>query len=361
MEEVRLLVTGATAPGFVSIVNALRQSNRYIFHIIGTDYRLEMSSSHFADEVYQLPDNFSPEFPDALLKLCKEKEVQVVLPIRTDDQLPICHNLEKFRQSGVEPAIVVTNPEILDVMLNKRSLLEYCRDVIQMETPAFKPARSALELRGAVSDLGYPDSPVAIKPSYSKGSRGFRILTEKRDWRKAFFEEKPAGIYSTVDRVIEEIGNEFPELIAMEYLPGKEYTLDVLCRKGVTFSVLPRLRTGMAGGITTKGVLTKDENYESLSSIASMIVEGFGASYNLGLQLKEDKDGIPRILEINPRLQGTTIISVVGGVNIPELMVQMALRDFDYDTSFEVRWGLQMQRVWLELFGYEEEIWTRRE
>lgn len=360
MKEVRVLVTGAVAPGFVSIVSALRRSRHYNFHVIGADYKLEMSSSYFADEAYQLPDNFSPEYPESLLKLCEEKKIEVVLPIRTDDQLPICNHLEKFRKSGVEPAIVVTNPEILDIMVNKRRLLEYCREILRMDIPDFKAVANASDLKSAATDLGYPDSPIAIKPSYSKGSRGFRILNEQRNLRDAFFEEKPTGTYTTLDRVIDDIGNDFPELLVMEYFPGKEYTVDVLCRKGITFLVLPRLRTGMTGGITTKGTLIKDENYDHLFTCASKIVEGFGTSYNLGLQFREDKKGTPRILEINPRLQGTTIISVVGGVNIPELMVQMALREFDYNQTFEIKWGLQMQRVWLELFNYGDDIWTIR-
>ncbi|MHA1863240.1 MAG: ATP-grasp domain-containing protein [Candidatus Thorarchaeota archaeon] len=87
------------------------------------------------------------------------------------------------------------------------------------------------------------------------------------------------------------------------------------------------------------------------------LVDGFGLSYNVGIQVKENKEGVPLLLEINPRLQGTTVISVAGGVNIPEMMVMMALEEFDYDFKTVVKWGLQMQRVWLELFHYDGRTW----
>ena len=101
-----------------------------------------------------------------------------------------------------------------------------------------------------------------------------------------FFDEKPTGIYSRLEDVLDVIGNNFPELVAMEYLPGKEYTVDVLCRKGRTFAIIPRERLAMTGGITTKGVLSKDSNYESIKEQSTRIVEGFGLSYNVGIQVK---------------------------------------------------------------------------
>ncbi len=304
-----------------------------------------------------LPDNRSPDFPQALLDLCEGLGVEVVLPIRTDDQMPICSQLEAFRDAGVEPALIVTDPELMDMLLNKRRLMEYCRDVIGTDVPRFDYATNADALTEAVMGLGYPDVPVVIKPSYSNGSRGFRVLDENIDRKHLFFNEKPTGIYSTLDDVLRDIGDEFPEMVAMEYLPGREYTVDVLCRKGKTFAVVPRLRLRMTGGITTQGVLAKDENYGVISRTVESIVEGFGLSYNVGIQLKESTSSVPLLLEVNPRLQGTTTITVAGGVNVPELMVQMALREFDYDFRPEVRWGLKMQRVWLELFEYEGRVW----
>jgi carbamoyl-phosphate synthase large subunit len=361
LKNITVLVTGSTAPGYVSIARALRLSKSYKIRIIATDFRENISSRFFSDKSYVLTHNYHPEFPQALLEICEKENVDVVLPIRTDDQLPICNNLEAFRNSGVEPALVVTDSELLDTILNKRRLMEYCQNVIGIRTSTFSYASDSESLTRIVESFGYPEAPVVIKPSYSKGSRGFRILNEQVDRHKLFFEEKPYGVYSTLNRVLEEIGNEFPELIVMEYLPGTEYTIDVLCRKGRTFAILPRQRSGMTKGITTSGVLIEDTNKASIRDYSKRIVEGFGLSYNAGLQMKENIEGIPLLLEINPRLQGTTIMSVQGGVNIPEMMVQMALREFDYEYEPEIKWGLKMERVWLELFEHEERCWSIEE
>lgn len=357
MKKCTVLVTGSAAPGFVSIVKALRANTTYELNIIGSDYIETLGSKVFVNNHFVLPDNRSPEYADSLLEVCMQEHVDVVFPIRTDDQLPICKKFGDFRDAGIEPAIVTTNPDLLDTLLNKRKLLEYCQKVIQIDTPNFHSTETADGLRDAVMKLGYPDIPVTIKPCYSNGSRGFRILDEHRDKRKQFFEEKPTGIYTTLDDVLNVIGDTFPEMLVMEYLPGNEYTVDVLCRKGITFATIPRLRTKMTGGITTKGIIVNDENFERISDSCNSIVEGFGLSYNVGLQFKVSQKNIPLLLESNPRLQGTTTMSVAAGVNIPEIIIQMALQEFDYEYVPSIKWGLEMHRIWQELFSDGKQIW----
>ncbi len=352
------MVTGSTAPGFVSIVKALRSSEKYDFEIVGSDYREGLGSRYFVKDHYILPDNRSDAFPTALLELCERESVEVILPIRTDDQMPICEHFGEFRDKGIEPALIVSDPKLMDMLLNKRKLLEYCEKIIRIEVPQYGFSTHSEDLESEIKRLGYPERPVVIKPSYSNGSRGFRILDASKDKKRMFFEEKPTGIFSTLDEVLAILGDEFQEMIAMEYLPGREYTLDTLCRRGKTFAVVPRFRSRMTGGITTSGVVSKDSNYNTIKETAEKIVEGFGLSYNAGIQVKESKDGIPLLLEVNPRLQGTTTMSVTAGVNIPELMVMMALEEFDYDFSPNVKWGLEMERIWLELFSYDGKVWT---
>ena len=357
LKKCKVLVTGSAAPGFVSIIKALKTSSTYKLDIIGTDYIETLSSKTFVKKHYVLADNRSPKFVDSLLDVCKRENVDVILPIRTDDQLPICKRFGEFRDAGIEPAIVTTNPELLDTLLNKKKLLEYCQNVIHLRTPDYHATDNADEFRDAASKLGYPDFPIAVKPCYSNGSRGFRILDQKIDKRKQFFEEKPTGIYSSLDELLSIIGDTFPEMLLMEYLPGNEYTVDVLCRKGITFAAVPRLRTKMTGGITTGGVVANDDNYPIILESCKSVIEGFGLSYNVGLQFKVSRDGVPLLLEVNPRLQGTTTMSVAAGVNIPELMIKMALEEFDYKYTPSIKWGLEMHRIWQELFNDGKRIW----
>lgn len=115
----------------------------------------------------------------------------------------------------------------------------------------------------------------------------------------------------------------------------------------------------MKGGITTEGVLQRDENYEDLVDFSKELINGFGFSYNIGIQMKEDNNGCVKLLEVNPRLQGTTVLSVAGGVNIPEKMVEIALNIFDYNYEPEIKWNTELERVYFDLFCYEEKVWNQ--
>ncbi|NHJ47083.1 MAG: hypothetical protein FK733_04775 [Asgard group archaeon] len=360
-KKLTVLITGSDAPGFSSIVRSLLLSKKYNFRLVATDWKQNLKGKFFADKSYLLPDNQSPEFFNELFNVCKKEKVDVILPIRTDDQLPICKNLEELESIGTIPAIATPNPKIMKIANDKLKMLDYLKEVANLQTMKYKVAESKDQFENGVSELGYPKIPVAIKPCKASGSRGFRILNSKIDRRKIFFEEKPTSVYSTKDEILSILGETFPPMLLMEYLIEPEYTIDVLCYKGKTFAICPRRRTKMTGGITTAGLIEKlpDETNKYIEKL----IEAFGFSYTIGLQIRksQDKKDLYHILEINPRLQGTTVISVAAGVNVPELVIDMALREFDFNFKPKIKYGLKMERTHQEFFEYQNKIFQLKD
>lgn len=359
-KKLTVLVTGSDAPGFSSIVRSLMAS-KYSLRLIATDWKDNLIGRYFAEKTYVLPDNKSESFTSELLEVCLKEEVDIILPIRTDDQISLAQNLKQFEDNNIIPTIITPNPKLMDIVVNKRKLLEYLKKVTKISVMDYYVANKWSELEKALELLGYPDKPVAIKPSHATGSRGFRILDKSRDKRKIFFEEKPSSIFVTPDDLYDILGESFPEMLVMEYLEEPEYTVDILCYKGKTSAIIPRRRLQMLGGITSKGIIEKMP--KTVSSEIKKIVESFGFSYNVGMQYRRKKDEkeIFRLLEINPRLQGTTIFSVAAGINIPELMIDMALKKFDFNLKLDIDYGLVMERTYFELFQKNDEIFPLEE
>ncbi len=71
----------------------------------------------------------------------------------------------------------------------------------------------------------------------------------------------------------------------------------------------------------------------------------------VGFQFKKNEQGIPCIIESNPRLQGTVILSVAAGANLPCLAVKMALGQ--QIERPKVKWGVKMIRYWDEVICAE--------
>ena len=58
-----------------------------------------------------------------------------------------------------------------------------------------------------------------------------------------------------------------------------------------------------------------------LQGIATALVEHLGLSFVSNVQLRRDRNGVPKLLEINPRFPGTMALTVHSGVNMPALAV----------------------------------------
>ncbi len=354
--ELTVLVTGSDAPGFSSIVRSLRLSDKYRLKIVGTDWKENLKGPYYADESYTLPDNRSPEFASELVKVCQKEKVDVILPIRTDDQVPICRHLREFEEAGTVAAVVTPDADLMETAINKLRMLEYLREVAGLPVPEYRVATTRSQVEEAVEELGYPEVPVVVKPAHASGSRGFRVLDSKVDRRRLFFEEKPTSTYMTADDLLAVLGEEFPEMLVMEFLGEPEYTLDVLSYKGRTFAIVARRRERMVGGITVTGVV--EQLSDSTADYVRKVIEAFGFSYSVGLQFRQSSTnpGTYYPIEINPRLQGTTVISVGAGVNIPELILDMALRKFDFNFRPRILYDLRLERVYFELFEHEGRI-----
>ena len=100
-------------------------------------------------------------------------------------------------------------------------------------------------------------------------------------------------------------------------------------------------------GISFVGIT---ENNEEIVKSSSKIVSLLGLHGNIGLQFREDADGTPKIIESNPRVQGTIVLCTAAGVNMIYNAVKMALNEEGVERQEEVRWGVRMVRYWDEVY-----------
>ena len=184
------------------------------------------------------------------------------------------------------------------------------------------------------------------------GSRGFRVLDDSVSRLHLLMDQKPNSTYIGYDDVFLTLSaaEVFPQLVVMEYLPGPEYSVDMLCDHGEPLYTIPRLRQTIKEGITTVGVT---ENNKEIINYCEQIARCLNLHGNVGIQVKANEDGEYRILEVNPRLQGSVALSVASGVNLPYLGVKLALGE-EMPRDLKVKWGMKMYRHYEEVFIEEE-------
>lgn len=113
--------------------------------------------------------------------------------------------------------------------------------------------------------------------------------------------------------------NKYPNNIILEYLPGEEFTVDCFTdKKRNLLYVQPRKRSRVNNGIS---VGTKFFDDKKIFDIAKVINDSLIFNGSWFFQLKIDKNNNYSLLEIAPRIAGSSMINRLIGVNFPYLNI----------------------------------------
>jgi carbamoyl-phosphate synthase large subunit len=340
--DITVLMTGAGAPGASGIIRSLRATTERDVYIVGVDMDPNAYGFALVDDHEVVPRGDDPEYVPAMSSLAERIDADVVLPLCTAELQPLAEAREEF-----DATVMVSAPDRLAIANDKAGLYGFLASDGFESAPDFRRTGTREAFVDAVHDLGYPENPVCFKPPVASGMRGFRVLDETANDLDAFLNEKPGAATTTLDDVMHVLdsGDEFPELVVMEYLPGEEYSVDVLAMDGDVGAVVPRSRARTRAGISFEGTV---EHREDLIEEAAGICEALGLEYNVNVQFKMAADGTPKVIEINPRVAGTIVMCVGAGANLPYMAVKYALGE-DVPEP-DVAWGTRMVRYWDEVF-----------
>lgn len=336
-----VLLTGAGAPGGPGIIKALLKAG---YNLHTSDSNPAASGRYLHSPFVQIPFADEDSFIPFVLQYCIENKIDVVFPLVTKELLKFSSAKQLFSQNGIK--VIVSDEQSLQISNDKGKLYQHLSDQ-KIAVPKFQIVTDVPSLKNAAKTFGYPDVPVVIKPTVSNGSRGVRILQENIDELSLLFNYKPNHIYnnlSAISKILE--GKSFPPLLVSEYLPGPEITVDTIVQDGIPKLILPRTREKMNNGISVQGSFV---NNEQVISYCDQIIRSLHLSGPIGLQVKENTDGEYRLLEINPRIQGTSVAALGLGINLPALAIEQEFGSINIDPS-SIAWGTSFVRYYQEAF-----------
>jgi carbamoyl-phosphate synthase large subunit len=317
----RVMVTGAGGPASVCVIKSLSEMKdahgKSMYEIIKTDvdplapglYFGNRSNSHIVPRV----DNNG--FMGKMLELARSEKTQVILPTVQEELIYFARNIDKFKSKGITVAVS-----------NVNSLL---RSNNKLETYAFfKGAAYCPEIYDGTN----VKFPAVVKPFDSRGGRGFF---------KAENEEELKVFLSINDRSFGK-GNS----LVMEYLPGTEYsTYGFSDLSGVPLAVVPIKRIA-ANGTSTKAEIV---DHPKVKSVASEIATKLELQGPWNIQLMESGDNL-KLVEVNPRFAGTSILLDHAGLHLPHLTIQLFTGQKIKAKELQYRSGVIMTRYAEEQF-----------
>jgi carbamoyl-phosphate synthase large subunit len=280
-----ILVPSASAPAGINTIKSLKMV-KYPVRIVASDTN-PISAGFFMSDAHEvLPEIDSKLYITRLFEIIAKHKIGVLMPSSGYDIYRYSEYKEKLLKLGALPIV------------SDKKTMELCRD--KMETFNYLSKKFNLPFT-TLDNKKAGKFPLIAKPRYGKGSKGVIKIDNEDEFNYVRLKKDT--------------------LIFQEYLPGTEYTIDVLSDlEAEPIIAVPRVRLQTRAGISTIGKIVKNENIsETCKSVAKYLkIKG-----PCCIQMKESKEGILKIIEVNPRMGGGTIFTALAGANFPAMILDM--------------------------------------
>jgi carbamoyl-phosphate synthase large subunit len=343
LRPITVLVSACGAPGTAALMRALRDNGEREVRTVGTDMGELAIGHHLADAFHRVPAGSDPGFADAMLEICRDEGVDAVLPQSSFDLLGLAEAKNRFE--GI--AVLVASPDAIH-RSNDKAESYALLDRIGVRGPAWRRVSGGEAVAAAAGELGYPEVDVCMKPVFSSGSRGFRVLSASADRREQLLTNRP-GVAEALrlEDLLDLLGDDATELLVMELATGKERTIDGIAVDGRIALGHPKTREAMRAGLAMYFETLDDSE---LMETAAKIVAELRLDHFFNIQLVGE-----HVIEINPRI--STIV-YQEDLNLPYLGIKRALGEISDHELAALGTRVRPGRTALRYFDQVE--WDKR-
>ena len=285
----RVLVTGAGGPAGVAVIRSLLK--RADVEVFAADMDGWASGLYLvpAERRRLVPPGLAPEFVDTTIQLCRADGIDILVSTVDVELPPLAHR----RTELGDTVLAAPSAATLATALDKWLLVQACAGVGRI------PHTTLLTAEGKRHDWAFP---VIVKPRSGAGSRGVKLIDSRDE--------------------LEDLDDDDAQII-QEHLPGEEFSVDVIADAGSRIvAAVPRLRARVDSGVSVAGRTVHRAELEDAAAAFARAIDLVGVA---NVQLRYTADGVPALLEINPRFPGTMPLTIAAGVDMPSLAVDIAL------------------------------------
>ncbi len=314
---ISVLLTSVGMDSAVALCEALRASFSSGLRLVGMDVRTAVACLPQLDHYTRVPPRKSPEYMEQILRLCGAHEVTHVWPMSTEDQLIMARESKARLRERV---VIGSSVEVVEIANDKVRLYDFCASR-GLPLPKYKVFHDIPTLIQAAHDLGYPTKPVVLKAALGTGAAGLKIIRPGISRLDMFHSRLNRDVTLEVAAQQLEGVTPWPSLMLTEYLPGEEFSVDVLRFRGTWRGGVVRRRDESLFGLATDATVV---DRPDVLTEARRIVDNVGVEFISNVQFRGAEDGRPLLMEINPRVPGTIGLSVAAGSNLPGVALALA-------------------------------------
>lgn len=269
-----------------------------------------------ADGFEIVPKSADAGYVDRLLELCRRWRISLLFSLHDWDAPVIARSRERFLDAGTVP--VMADADVLSACLDKYAT---AREMKRIGVPV---PWTTLSLDEAAEEMNSRGCEMVVKPRWGQGSVGLFKVGSGDELEWAF--RLSDSIARRFASACPEIDAGEPQVVVQECVRGVEYGCDVVNDLGgrLRRSFVKR-KMGMRAGETDAA-----ESVE-LPEVEALAAQVGRWSRHLGCMDSDwivGEDGVPRLIELNPRFGGGYPFTHAAGANIVRACVDWA-RDVD--------------------------------
>jgi len=310
----KILVTGCGGAAAANFIASLRGADEEFF-IIGTDsnkFHLELSD---ADVRYILPSALEPTYLEKLNEIIEKEKIDFVHPQPDPEVLFLSRNREH-----VKTLLFLPSKQTIEICHNKMDLVNKLRNK-QIPTAESYVVENETNLSNQVDKLLENNEKVwlrAIRGAGARASLPIKNTIHGKIWIDYWNTMKGIG---------------YGQFMISEFLPGKEFAFQSIWKDGKLLTSQARERVEYLFGFLTPSGQTSSPSIactvhrDDVNDIATKAVLSLDedATGVFCVDLKENKEGIPCVTEINAgRFFTTSNFFATAGSNMPLYYIKMA-------------------------------------
>ncbi|MCB0464345.1 MAG: ATP-grasp domain-containing protein [Aequorivita sp.] len=289
------------------------------------------------------------QFHTFFLDYLEKQNLDVVIPMNDYSAKYLSEN-KQLLQGKIK--FVIPEFSIFMKGYDKNQLMKVCAE---NNLPHPKTIDISTLEKGSEPDFNFP---ALIKPNETTGARGFRKVES----------------FNELWQVYKPIYNEFGDCHLQELIPngGMQYKVQLLIRdkKVINSSVIEKYRyyPVKGGSSCFNHTIVNDELVKICTEVLRIIGwEGF-ADFDL---IEDPRNGVIKIMEINPRAPACIKASVVSGVDFPNAIVDLSMnkpvKAYAYKPdkylryfSMDLLWLLSQKSIWNGLKEWKKLLFSNR-
>lgn len=299
----------------LSIARSLSENNHVVF-VAGDDTSISRYSRYVTSCC-----NVSCDAIDLLIDVIKEKKIDIVIPMEDKWARALSHHKNKI-EAETTVKCAICSSDIYDLVESKTLLLEFCK---ANNIPHPKTEKLSTNLDDLSENIVFPS---LIKPSYSEGARGIKIVYS--------LEELKEVIHAHIQQ--------YGECSLQEYISNDHY-YNVMLYRSANGTYANHVVTKITRYYPIKGgsssFCTTIEN-ESLVDICKDLLNKLNWVGFADFDVLEKEEGDYRIIEINPRVPASVRAAAISGVNFGEIIVKDLMCEeiphYNYNTGKHLRY-----------------------